>query len=131
MARRIVSYPAVMLTALTVLMLAGSVFVSSTVQVAVVGTSWLGLDSTPGVGVSVAGAVLAMMGVAAITFTALRPGYGDGNDDGGFDDDEPPPAPEGPEGEPAWWPDFERELAAYTSERDLGVRERETVAGVR
>ena len=131
MARRIVSYPAVILTALTVFMLAGSVFVSSTVQVFLVGTSWLGLAGPPGVGLSVSGAVLSMMAVAAILFVALRPGYGDGNDDDGFDDDEPPPAPEGPEGEPAWWPEFEREFAAYSAERDLTLSGHETFSGVR
>jgi hypothetical protein len=110
-----VRHPGLFLMALVVTMLAGSLSVSSTVEVATVGTSWLGLDSAAGLGVSIACSILALVAVAFLVYVGLSAGYGEDDDDGRGGDDEPP-APEGPSGEPVWWPEFERELAAYLRE---------------
>jgi len=106
-------HPALSIMVLVVAMLVGSIAVSSTVEVVLVGTSWLGLDSAAGVGLSVAGSILALVVVAVLVFSALDAGYGDDDDGRGRDE---PPAPEGPSGEPVWWPGFEREFAAYLRE---------------
>lgn len=111
MLRRLARHPAVILTALNAAMLAGSLFVSSTVQAFLVGTSWLGLASPAGIALSIACSLLAMAAVIAIVFFAIS--GDDGRDDGGGEDEDPPPPPEDPDGDPDWWPEFERELAAY------------------
>jgi len=104
-------HPAVVLTALNAAMLTGSLFVSSTVQAFLVGTSWLGLASPAGIALSMACSLLAMAAVIAIVFLALS--GDDGRDDGRGEGDDTPPLPEDPDGDPAWWPEFERDLAAY------------------
>jgi hypothetical protein len=52
----------------------------------------------------------------------------DGPDDSGGNGGGPGPPPEPPPDEPAWWPDFEREFAAYVEAVGPQVRERETPA---
>ncbi len=116
MARFIVRHLGLTMTAMLILTLAGSLSVSSMVEVFAVGTSWLGLDSNAGIFASVVCAVLAVVVVTVICFLVLSAGGGEDDDDRGDDDE--PPAPEGPSGEPAWWPAFERELATYQREAE-------------
>jgi hypothetical protein len=52
----------------------------------------------------------------------------DGPDDPGGNGGGPGPPPEPPPDGPAWWPDFEREFAAYVEAVGPQVRERETPA---
>ncbi len=116
MSSRAVRHPAVLFPALIVTMLAGSVLLGSTVQYFAVDTSLLGLDSSTGAGVSIAGSLLAMVAVVGIMFLALGSGHGHGRDDyGDGGDDVPPPAPRDPfgESEPLWWPQFEQDLDTY------------------
>lgn len=129
MARRLARHPVLCLVALGVLMLVGSVYVSSTVEVLLVGTSWLGLDSAAGVCFSVAGTIVSLVGIAFLLFVALR--TDDGDDDDGRGGDDGPPTPEGPSEDPDWWPGFEREFAAYLHEPEGTRRGDETpvVAG--
>ena len=53
---------------------------------------------------------------SVVGFEAER-GRGSGGDDdhgdGGGGRRRPPPAPSRPGGDPVWWPEFEREFAAY------------------
>jgi len=117
-------HPAVVLTALNAAMLAGSLFVSSTVQAFLVGTSWLGLASPAGIALSIVCSLLAMAAVVAIVFFAVS--ADDGRDDGRGGGEDTPPPPDDPDGEdPDWWPEFERELAAYLGDAE---RTRETPA---
>ena len=117
MPRRI-RHPAVVLTALNAAMVAGSLFVSSTVQALLVGTSWLGLASPAGIALSIVCSLLAMAAVIAIVFLAAS--GDDGRDDGPGGDEDAPPPPEDPDDEPDWWPEFERELATYTGNAERG-----------
>ena len=111
--------------ALVVVMTTGAIFIGSTVEMFLVGTSRLGLDSGAGVFVSVACSVLSLAAVAFL-LVALGAGDGHGDDDGGHGGDDEPPSPEGPSGEPSWWPDFERDLAAYLREPEHSRSGRET-----
>lgn len=124
MARRVVTHPGLSLIVLSAVTVAGSISVSSTVEFLAVGTSWLGLDSFAGVCVSVACSILALAAVAFLAFSALSDG--DGEDDAGGGDDDEPPAPEGPSGEPAWWPRFEQDFTAYAREPERSRSGRET-----
>lgn len=113
-------------------MLVGSIFVSSTVEVFLVGTSWLGLDSPVGVAASVGCAIVTMAAVAIIMFVAvLDDEDDDDDDDDGSGRDGGPPPPDDPGGEPAWWPQFERDLATYLSDRDRDRSGSETPPSVR
>ena len=124
MASRVAGHPALGLMALVVVMTTGAMSVSSTVEVALVETSWLGLDSVAGVVMSVACSVLSL---GAVAFLLLALGASDGeDDDDGREGDDEPPAPEGPSHDPAWWPDFEREFAAYLREPAHSRSGRET-----
>jgi hypothetical protein len=125
MASHVVRHPGFSLIALVVAMLVGSISVSSTVEVGLVGTSWLGLDFAAGVGLSVACSILSLVVVACLVFAALSANDGEDDDDGRGRDDEPP-SPEGPSGEPTWWPQFEREFASYTHGPEPGRRRSET-----
>ncbi len=120
MAYRLVRNPAVLIAALTVATVVGAVSVGSLVQVFTVGTSRLGLESPAGIAVSIVLATLSMGTIAAIMVAILR--WAGGHDDedwrGGDDDGDEPPPTDGPYGEPDWWPDFERELAAYAAQRE-------------
>jgi len=115
-----VKHPGLFLMALVVAMLAGSISVSSAVEIVVVGTSWLGLDSAAGLAVSLACSVLALAAVAFLVYVGFSAGHGEDDDWRGGDE---PPAPEGPSGEPVWWPEFERELAAYLHEPSRSGRD--------
>ena len=128
MSHRLVRHPVFLLIALHVAMAVGAIFVSSTVQAFLVGTSWLGLESPPGIVLSVVCSILAMAAVTVIAFLVVSV-LGGPDDDGGTDDD-PPPEPEGPEGEPDWWPEFERELASYLSERERSRSPSKTYATI-
>ena len=125
MASRVAGHPALGLMALVVVMTTGAIFVGSTVEMVLVGTSRLGLDSGAGVFVSVACSVLSL-GAVAFLLVALGAGDGHDDDDGGHGGDDEPPSPEGPSGEPSWWPDFERDLAAYLREPEHSRSGRET-----
>ncbi len=116
-------YPGLSFLALAVLMPLGSISVSSPVQVVLVDESWLGLDSAAGVCVSVACSILALGAIAFLLYVLLC--ADDGEDDDGRGGGDEPPAPEGPSGEPTWWPQFEQEFAAYVHEpaRDRGASE--------
>jgi hypothetical protein len=119
MAYRLVRHPAVLIAALAVATVVGAVSVGSLVQVVTVGTSRLGLESPAGIALSIVLATLSMGTIAAIMVGILRwAGGGDDEDWRGGDDDAEPPPTDGPYGEPEWWPDFERELAAYAAQRD-------------
>jgi len=108
-------HPVLLLIALTVVMSVGALSVSSTVEIALVGTSWLGLHSSAGLWVSAACSVLSLAAMLLLLLLLILSAGGGEDDDDRGDDDEPP-APEGPSGEPAWWPDFERDLDAYLRE---------------
>jgi len=116
MSSRAARHPAVILPALIVTMLAGSVLVGSAVEYFAVGTSRLGLDSTTGVGLAIGGSLLAMAAVVAILFLALGTDQGHGDDDHGDGGDDVPPAPKDPFGEPLWWPQFEQDFDTYLRE---------------
>lgn len=121
MSHRLVRHPGIIITALAVATLVGAFSVGSMVQVFVVGTSRLGLDSPAGVALSALCASLATATIIGLLLVVMR-GGGGGYDDDDFrrGDDEPPPphAPRGPFGEPDWWPSFEQEFAIYVDERD-------------
>ena len=118
-------HPALSVMALLVVMTTGAISVSSTVEMFLVDTSWLGLDSVAGVFVSVACSVLSLVAVAFLLLVILGAGGGADDDDGRGGDDEPP-APQGPSGEPSWWPDFEREFEAYLREPEHSLGGSET-----
>ena len=124
-ARRLAEHPVLTVVVLGVIMLTGSIAVSSTVEVALVGTSWLGLDSPAGVGVTIACSILSLMSVALVLFLTLGTG-GEEDDEDWRDGGDEPPKPEGPSGEPVWWPGFEEEFAAYLADsqrdRDAGKK---------
>jgi hypothetical protein len=108
-------HPALSLMALVAFMTTGALSVSSTVEMFLVDTSWRGLNSVAGVFVSVACSILSLAAVAFLLLVALGAGGGE-DDDHGHEGDDEPPAPQGPSGEPTWWPDFEREFEAYLRE---------------
>ena len=110
-----VRHPVLCLMALLVAMTTAAISMSSAVEVFLVGTSWLGLDSAAGVFMSVACSFLSLLAVSFLLLVALVGADGEDDDDGRGGDGEPP-VPEGPSGDPAWWPDFEREFAAYLRE---------------
>ena len=118
-----VRHPAVLIATLFVATLVGAVAVGSLVQVFVVGTSRVGLESPAGVAVSVVLALLSIGTIAAIMVAVARGAGGRDDDDfrSGDDRDKPPPT-DGPWGEPEWWPDFERELASYMTDSERGRR---------
>ncbi len=112
-------HPGLTFLALVGAMLAGSISVSSVVGFVLVERSWLGLESPAGLGLSVVCSVLALVAVAFLVFVCLSAGYGEDDsddDDDGRGGDDWPPAPEGPSGEPVWWPEFEREFAEHLRE---------------
>lgn len=133
MARRMARHPAVLIAALAVSTLVGAAAVGSLVQVFVVGTSRLGLESPAGVAVSIAVALLSMATIGAIMYVVMRGAGGYDDEDfrrGGEDDGPPPPSPDGPYGEPEWWPEFEAKLGSYLTEAERHrVREETPVAG--
>ncbi len=135
MSSRAVRHPAVLFPALIVTMLAGSVLFGSTVQYFAVDTSLLGLDSSTGAGVSIAGSLLAMVAVVVIVFLALGTDQGHGRDDyGDGGDDVPPPAPPRDpfgESEPLWWPQFEQDLDTYIRQPAGGRGEPERLPALR
>lgn len=121
MARRLARHPAVLIAALAVSTLLGAAAVGSLVQMFVVGTSRLGLDSPAGVAVSIVVALLSMATIGAIMYVVMRGAGGYDDDDfrrGDDDDRPPPPSPDGPWGEPEWWPEFEAELGSYLSDAE-------------
>lgn len=68
-----------------------------------------------------------MLAIVALMVWAGRSGQGD--DDGEGDDrrgggppGHPEPRPPHPEGEPLWWPEFERQFARYAKEREEASR---------
>jgi len=56
--------------------------------------------------------VLLLWPALSIWFLRRNDEPGDSNDDGGSGG--PPPGPPGPDG-PVWWPEFERDFAAYVA----------------
>lgn len=110
-------HPVLLLAALLVSMTSGAVFVGFAVEVVLVGTSRLGLTAEAGLFAAAAGALISLALVAFLLFAAFTAEDGDDDDDWRKGDDEPP-EPEGPSGEPAWWPGFERELSDYLSDAE-------------
>lgn len=47
---------------------------------------------------------------------------GGGGRDGGIDNRRPSPSDPRPDGEPGWWPEFERQFAAYVRDRQPASR---------
>ena len=77
---------------------------------------------------SLAVVVLVMVVLAGARLASLRmppnPGSDDDTDSGpghGGPDGRPPPGPRQPEGEPGWWPEFERQFAAHVASRGTRV----------
>jgi hypothetical protein len=69
--------------------------------------------------IAIAVCVLILLCLVAAAVVALRgtprsddDEQGDGGP-GGRGPERPPPEDRGPEGDPAWWPEFERQFAAY------------------
>jgi hypothetical protein len=133
MSRRLVRHPGVIIAALAAATVVGAFSVGSMVQVFVVGTSRLGLDSPAGVALSAVCAALATATIVGLMFVVMRGGGGHDDDDWrhGDDDVPPPPAPDGPYGEPEWWRDFEHEFSTYVREPSHTRRGDETPATVR
>jgi hypothetical protein len=123
------AHPGLTLIALVLAMPVASISVSSTVEVAAVGRSRLGLDSAAGVLVSVTSSVLALAAVAFLLYVVFCAGDWGDDDDGRGGGDEPP-APEGPSGEPDWWPLFEQEFATHLREQERSVSESQTPATI-
>ena len=74
-----------------------------------------------------------MLAFVALMVWAAWSDQGDddeGGDDrrGGGDGGHPEPWPPHPEGEPLWWPEFERQFARYTRERESTARREPTPA---
>jgi hypothetical protein len=70
--------------------------------------------------------LVVVVGIWLLIWSARGWDFGEGDGDGGGDDGgggggpSPSPGPS-PEGDPDWWPEFERALAAYTSARLSGT----------
>ena len=73
--------------------------------------------------------IMVMLVLAGVTLAVLRmPRYPGGDEDSdsgpgrGGPGRWPPPGPRTPEGEPEWWPEFERQFAAHVAGRGKRVR---------
>lgn len=119
MSNRLARHPGVIIAVLAAATVVGAFSVGSMVQVFVVGTSRLGLDSPLGVALSGACATLSAATIVALLFVVMR---GGGRDDDDFrrgnDEDRTPPPSDGPFGEPDWWADFEQDFASYAGDHD-------------
>lgn len=133
MSSRLARHPGVIIAALAAATVVGAFSVGSMVQVFVVGTSRLGLDSPAGVALSAVCAILSTATIVALLFVVMRGGGRDDDDFRHGDDDDrtPPPTPDGPFGEPDWWADFEQDFATYTGERDDAPRRGRIPATIR
>ncbi len=121
MSSSLARHPSVIIAALVAATVVGAFAVGSLVQVFVVGTSRLGLESPAGVALSAVCAILASATIVGLMFVVMRGGGGYDDEDfrhGEDDPSPPPPPPDGPFGEPEWWAEFEREFATYAGERD-------------
>jgi len=133
MSSRLARHPGIIIAALAAATVVGAFSVGSMVQVFVVGTSRLGLDSPVGVALSGVCATLSAATIVALLFVVMR---GSGRDDDDFrhgDDDDrtPPPPSDGPFGEPDWWADFEQDFATYAGDRDDALRRGRIPATIR
>lgn len=109
--RRLATHPATTFTVLLVAPVLAAAAVGSLVRLLVFGTTLLGVDRQAVAAVSVVCAIMATPTVVAIVLALMRGDDGEGGTRG----DDQPPTPEGPSGEPEWWPSFERDFAAYAA----------------